>query len=270
VDYLINNNIAIGKNAALVVVDMINDGCRKGGAFDLIDFDMSSFNKIEDNVRTLVDYFSHGDKEIVFVRSLYDAEYISKTMVEKFKVFGLDKIDFSKKGYWGSQLIDSLPDVYTAILFKSNYCSFSLGFSALFDRAAYLERESYFSLKAFEDIELKQKGKLTLKDYYKQSVLNDCFVIFEDQLNIPMTLHGYLKYKNIDTIVFVGGSTHVCLAATVYSAASRGYNIVLPVDAIASEDCILHDIYLRNFRAFNSFLTYSSDIINNLIVKGDE
>jgi nicotinamidase-related amidase len=183
-------------------------------------------------------------------------------MVEKFKAFGLDRIDFAKKGYWGNQLIDSLPDVYTAILFKSNYCSFSLGYSALFDRTAYLDRESYFSLKASEDIGLKQRNKLTLKDYYKQSVLNDCNVIFGGQFNLPLTLHGYLRFKNIDTIVIVGGSTHVCLAATVYSAASRGYRIVLPIDAIAGEDVVKHDIYLQNFSMFNSDLTFTPLLIN--------
>lgn len=252
---LIQENISVNNNSALIVIDMINDGCRKGGVFEKIGFDISSFNKIENNVAELASHFSKKGFEVIYVRTLYDFEFISEPMIEKFKVFGLDKIEFSRKGMWGSQLIDTLPDVATAFVVKSNYSAFSAGYSALFDKQSLKENADYFQSTSNSDIALRKQGRPTIKDFYKQSLENEIVFIMKNEINFPISLHAYLKSKSIDTVVCVGGSTHVCLGATVYSAAERGYKIILPIDAIASEDFEKHQMFLQNFNMFNSTLT---------------
>lgn len=258
---LIKANISIENNSALIVIDMINDGCRKGGVFETIGFDISAFNNIEENVAELASRFSKKGKEVIYVRTLYDFGYISKPMIEKFKAFGLDKLDFSKKGMWGSDLIDSLPNVATAFVVKSNYSAFSEGYSALFDKKSFKENADYFQSTSSLDNEFKKEGKLTIKDFYKQSLENETMFLTKNEINFPISLHGYLKSKSIDNVVCVGGSTHVCLGATVYSAAERGYRIILPIDAIASEDVDKHKMFLQNFNMFNSTLTLTSTLI---------
>jgi nicotinamidase-related amidase len=258
---LIQENISINNNSALIVIDMINDGCRKGGVFETIGFDIAAFNNIEKNVAELANHFSKKGIEIIYVRTLYDFDYIPEPMIDKFKAFGLDKFEFSKKGMWGSQLIDTLPDVATAFVVKSNYSAFSEGFSALFDKKSLKENTDYFLSTSSLDSEFKKKGKLTIKDFYKQSLENEVMFMIKNEINFPISLHGYLKSKRIDTVVCVGGSTHVCLGATVYSAAERGYKIILPIDAIASEDSEKHTMFLQNFNMFNSTLTLTSTLI---------
>lgn len=258
---LIQENISIENNSALIVIDMINDGCRKGGVFETIGFDISAFNNIEMNVAELANHFSKKGREVIYVRTLYDFNYISEPMIEKFKAFGLDKLDFSKKGMWGSQLIDTLPNIATAFVVKSNYSAFSDGFSALFDKQSLKENADYFQSLSNSDDELKKQGKFTTKDFYNQSLENEIKFTTNHEVKFPITLYGYLKSKGIHTVVCVGGSTHVCLASTVYSAAERGYKIILPIDAIASEDVAKHKMFLQNFGMFNSTLILTSTIL---------
>ncbi len=257
---LIQENISIETNSALIVIDMINDGCRKGGVFETIGFDISAFNNIEKNVAELANHFSKNGREVIYVRTLYDFDYISNPMIEKFKTFGLDKLDFSKKGMWGSELIDTLPNVATAFVVKSNYSAFSERFSALFDKQSLKEHTDYFQSLSSSDNKIKRQGKFTTKDFYNQSLENEIKFTTGKEVKFPITLHGYLKSKGIYTVVCVGGSTHVCLASTAYSAAERGYEIILPIDAIASEDSEKHKMFLQNFNMFNSTLTLTKYI----------
>lgn len=260
---LVQEKLSISNNSALIVVDMINDGCRKGGVFEKIGFDISSFNNAEKNIAELANSFSSKGREVIYVRALYDFDYITQTMVEKFKAFGLDKLDFSKKGMWGSELIDSLPDVATAFVVKSNYSAFSEGYSALFDRQTLQACAEYFQSTSNEDAQFKKQDKSTVKDFYQKSLRNEISFYVKGETYCPITLHGYLTSKKIDTIVCVGGSTHVCLGSTVYSAAERGYKIVLPIDAIAGEDSEKHKIFLQNFNMFNSILCLTKTLTKN-------
>jgi nicotinamidase-related amidase len=252
---LLKEEIITDNKTALIVVDMLNDGFRKKGAFATIGFDISSFNDIEKNVSGLANSFSKKGREVIYVRTFYDFEYLPKTMVDKFISFGFDKMKFCQKGDWGSQLIDSLPDVATAFVIKSHYSPFSVGFSALFDRQSFSKNQDYFLSISSLDDEFKRTGRFTLKDYYKQSLEHEIKAIRNTEIQFPISLHGYLKSKAINSLICVGASTHVCLGATVYSASERGYKVILPIDAIASEDEKKHEIYLHNFSMFNSNLT---------------
>jgi len=76
-----------------------------------------------------------------------------------------------------------------------------------------------------------------------------------------LTLHTYLQLNQKNTLILTGGSTHVCVASTVYSAFERGYKIIIPVDGVASEDMNKHWVYLHNFMIFNSDLCTTTNLI---------
>lgn len=260
------------KKIALVVIDMINDGCRKGGAFDILGFDVTQFQKIEKNVLDLIIVCKKNNIPIIYVKSIYDHRYLPKYISEKFKEMMIGKIPLAHKGLWGTEIIDSLPPINDYTVVKSHFTAFAPRFSLAYKEAENSKFKEYLKLSADEDNKLIASGESVLTDFYLDAAKTECELFlkgrdcFLDKYNkLPpsvLTLHTLLNLINIDTVICAGGSTNVCLASTVYSAAERAYNIILPIDSIASENSNMHWVFLNNFSFFNSTLSTTCNLIN--------
>ena len=68
---------------ALVVVDEQNDFVADGGSFDRIGADVKSAQQSVPNLVRLVDHARAAGVLVVFVRSTYDAQYLSEAMRER-------------------------------------------------------------------------------------------------------------------------------------------------------------------------------------------
>ena len=54
-----------------------------------------------------------------------------------------------------------------------------------------------------------------------------------------------LRRRGIETLIFSGGETDVCVLATVMAAVDLGFRVILPVDALCSGRDATHDALLR-------------------------
>lgn len=248
------------QDTALIVVDLLNDCCRRGGAFDLLGFDISGFIAIERRVIDLATAFAALGAEIIYVRSIYNFDCITRTMKEKFTRFGLDNISFAKAGTWGGCFVETLPDVATGYVVKSHYSAFADGYSAFFDRSSYnklLAEEHQVSLGICSE-EVFLRGISNAYDACSTRYSRPNLV---ESRAFPVPLAKYLWVRGIRNVVCVGGSTHVCLGATVFGASERGLGVVVPLDAVASEDFSAQECFNINFGLFHADVCQVDDVI---------
>lgn len=127
--------------------------------------------------------------------------------------------------------------------------------------------DTYLSYPASKDEETRINGNKTLIDYYLDAKTSQ-YKMTNEKTGITninkgiFTLSIFLNYMKIQNLILVGGSSHVCLASTVYSATERGFNVILPIDSIASEDHNKHWVFLHNFNIFNSTVCTTSYLID--------
>lgn len=58
----------------------------------------------------------------------------------------------------------------------------------------------------------------------------------------------YLRLANIETLVFSGVQTNVCIEATLRDAYNRGFHVIVADDCVASHTPALHEATLQNVR----------------------
>lgn len=253
------------RKTLLLVVDMVNDGISDDGFFKkVLKFDISMFQGIENNVADLLSACKRAQIPTVCVSAIYDFEYIPEAMRKRFEAMGI-RGGLAPKGAWGSQIADKLlnlkPDF---ILVKSHYSSFSRMHSFMFKPRTNEDLEEYLKLPAKEDTKVKSQGKKVMQDYFKEAA-NPAKDIGRHLSNGGVvTLGAFLKAKGIDTLIMTGGSTHVCEDAAVSAASERGFHVVEPIDAVASEDFEKHFVYVHNHGLFKTQLTTTKRLLEKL------
>lgn len=245
----------------LLVVDMVNDSHRNDGFLAKGGNDISMGLSVESTAIDLINQCKTVGLPVAYVKPIYDFKYLYKPMKDQLKMAGIPDMLF-KKGQWGSEFIDTLPEP-DLCLTKSHFSSFT-PYSFMFSYDSNLEAREYVNLPGSKDVDLRNEGKKVMDDFFQEAEKNDDIInkanidsILENEV---VSLHGYLQAKGIDTLIIIGGSTHVCVDAAIAGATERGYRIVLPVDTISSEDHGKHWTYLHNFSAFKGFVTKSDKI----------
>jgi len=70
---------------------------------------------------------------------------------------------------------------------------------------------------------------------------------FTGKDNEQRELETILKEKKLTTLVIAGVKTEICVGTTVRDAYMRGYFVVLPKEAVGSDNKELHEASLKNF-----------------------
>lgn len=70
---------------------------------------------------------------------------------------------------------------------------------------------------------------------------------FTGEDNKGRDLETILKEKDITTLVVTGVKTEVCVGTTVRDAYMRGYFVIVPKEAVGSDNLELHEANLENF-----------------------
>lgn len=75
-----------------------------------------------------------------------------------------------------------------------------------------------------------------------------------------------LKAANVDTLIFSGVETDVCVLASVFDAIDAGYRVILAIDALTSGDRAAHDAVMTHLipRLSQQVETLSTQAILNL------
>ena len=71
---------------------------------------------------------------------------------------------------------------------------------------------------------------------------------------------AHLRSRSIETLIFAGVQTNVCVEATLREAYNRGFHVVLAEDCVASHTPALHEATLQNTRALLGKVSPASDI----------
>jgi nicotinamidase-related amidase len=257
----------------LLVVDMVNDGCRDEGSFKkIMNADISMFQAIEPNIIALMRACKTGGIPRICVQSIYDFAYIPAAMRQRFEAMGIQDGQIAPKGSWGSQIIDTLlAEKPEYILVKSHYSAFAKPYSLIYQTDLYQGQTSFHingnlpETKAFIRL-LNQKKKIA------KNKMHDKYCISAENRDITTTLeflmkgHPFIDNTKVkyDTIIITGGSTHVCEDAAVSSASEKGYRVIEPIDAVGSEDHEKHYVYLHNHGIFKSQLTTTAKLIEEI------
>ncbi len=75
-------------------------------------------------------------------------------------------------------------------------------------------------------------------------------------------LHSVLQALEVQSVVFGGVTTQVCVESTVRDAHSAGYFCIVPHDAVASHTFSLHEAALTNIRFFLGDVCAAADVLS--------
>jgi len=70
----------------------------------------------------------------------------------------------------------------------------------------------------------------------------------------------HLRSANIETLIFSGVQTNVCIEATLRDAFNLGFHVVVAEDCVASHSPSLHESTLQNVRALLGYVTPAAQI----------
>lgn len=86
-----------------------------------------------------------------------------------------------------------------------------------------------------------------------------------DSTDLDALLKELYEGKGVNTLIIAGIHTHICIKHTAYGAFIRGYNIIIPEDAVSAftrEDHESGLSYIKN--NYGAQIKRSSEILNNL------
>ncbi len=250
------------RKCLVLVIDVMNNSMRDEGSMKMgMHFDISHLQQTEKPIISFVERAKKAGVPCCYVQCIYDFKYIMDNMRNEFIFNGTPDV-LNKKGTWGDQIIETLPKPDYRLI-KCQFSSFTAN-SFLFiddkcpDLSAYLLKTEEY------DEEVKQTGGKIMEDYFREAAENSVKATAENIDDIlssgVVSLESFLQSKGIDTLIIAGGSTDVCVDATVTAAAERGYSIILPIDLLGSEDQNKHWEYLDNMGFFKGKLTLSENI----------
>ncbi|MBQ3802620.1 MAG: cysteine hydrolase [Oscillospiraceae bacterium] len=246
----------------VLVIDVMNNSMRDEGAMKKgMHYDISHLQQTERPMIGFIEKAKRAGVPCCYVQCIYDYKYIPDNMRNEFVFNGIPDV-LNKKGTWGDQIIDTLPEPDYRLI-KCQFSSFHAN-TFLFIDGNCPELSQYLLKTVDQDEEVKEAGGKIMEDYFKEAAENRNKANAENidaiLANGVVSLDTLLRSKGIDTLIFAGGSTDVCVDATVTAAAERGYSIILPIDLLASEDENKHWEYLDNMGFFKGKLTTSDNI----------
>lgn len=110
-------------HTALVVVDVQNDFVAEGGFFDRTGADVASIQAAIPPLQRLIEHARRARVLVVFVRAIYDPEYLSEPMIERNRRCHLE-MPRCLTGTWGADFYKIEPAPDEAIVVKHRYSAF--------------------------------------------------------------------------------------------------------------------------------------------------
>lgn len=110
-------------HAAVLVVDMQNDFCSKGGFIDRLGLDISPMQRIVPRVRRVVGSAREHGATVVHMKSHFDPVYLLPPMQERLERMGAEP--YCVSGTWGAEIIEDLtPEQDDVVIVKHRYSGF--------------------------------------------------------------------------------------------------------------------------------------------------
>ena len=87
-----------------------------------------------------------------------------------------------------------------------------------------------------------------------------CFIKHSYSAFTNPDFEKHLREQKIETLIFAGVQTNVCVEATLREAFNLGFHVVVAEDCVASHSPLLHDSTLQNVRALIGCVSPSNEI----------
>jgi ureidoacrylate peracid hydrolase len=110
-------------STALLVIDVQNDFCAKGGYYDKTGADISASQPAIDRLVGFIDHARAAGVRVIFVRCDYDPVYLSETQIARRKRMGWD-IPYCRPGTWGAEFYKVAPKPGETVVTKHRYDAF--------------------------------------------------------------------------------------------------------------------------------------------------
>jgi ureidoacrylate peracid hydrolase len=110
-------------SSALLVIDVQNDFCAKGGYYDKTGADVSGAQPVIERLVAFIDQARSVGVRVIFVRCNYDPVYVSETQTSRSKRVGWD-IPYCRPGTWGAEFYRVVPRPGEIIVTKHRYDAF--------------------------------------------------------------------------------------------------------------------------------------------------
>ena len=108
---------------ALLVIDVQNDFCAKGGYYDKTGADISGAQPAIERMVGFIDSARAAGVRVIFARSHYDPVYVSETQNARRRRMGWD-IPYCLQGSWGADFYKVAPLPEEVIVTKHRYDAF--------------------------------------------------------------------------------------------------------------------------------------------------
>jgi len=110
-------------HTALVVIDVQNDFVAEGGFFDRTGGDVASIQTMIPPLLRLIEHARRAGVQVVFIRAIYDPEYLSGPMRERNQRCGLE-MPRCLTGTWGADFYKVEPAPDEPVVVKHRYSAF--------------------------------------------------------------------------------------------------------------------------------------------------
>ena len=110
-------------STALIVIDVQNDFCAKGGYFDQTGADLSLVEPAVERLTGFIEAARANGLRVIFVRSQYDPVYLSETQNARRRRIGWE-IPLCREDTWGFEFYRVAPLPQEAIVTKHRYDAF--------------------------------------------------------------------------------------------------------------------------------------------------
>ncbi len=116
------------KHTALIVVDMQNDFCSKGGVWDKLKRDISTTKEIIPKIAKLLSMAQKAGIQVIYLQNinLRDGKSSSPAEIARRKIFGVPA-DVTLDGSWGAEIIKELAPKRNEIIVKKHRSSGFIG-----------------------------------------------------------------------------------------------------------------------------------------------
>jgi ureidoacrylate peracid hydrolase len=107
----------------LLVVDVQNDFLADGGWFANHGHDLGAMRRAVDNIERFLPVARAAGVRPVFIRATYDEKWLSKPMLERHQLVGLDR-QHCQEGTWGAEFYVVRPQPGDDVVVKHRYSAF--------------------------------------------------------------------------------------------------------------------------------------------------
>ena len=111
------------KTTRLLVIDVQNDFCARGGWFEQNGSDLRFIDRAVDNIIRFVSVARTVGIKPIFVRAIYDRIYLSPPMVERHRRNSIS-VEHCQTGTWGAEFFKVAPEKDDLVIVKHRYSAF--------------------------------------------------------------------------------------------------------------------------------------------------